>query len=118
VIEDDSEAEVAWENGPEKGEESFYIAAAPAKPSRVIVTQLPHVGTISITEMKGGTHVAIEPRKRVRAYLLNNPPLVVDFGPAPALPAPAARALQLRERSDRWWSSRPAAQPRTAKPAP
>lgn len=99
VIELDGEAEVAWENGPEKGEESFYIAAAPAKPSRVIVTQLPHVGTISITEMKGGTHVAIEPRvRRVRAYLLNNPPrLVVDFAaPAPeSFAAPlGARALQ------------------------
>ena len=99
VIELDSETDVAWENGPEPGEESFYIAAAPAKPSRVIVTQLPHVGTISITAMKGGTHIAIEPRKRrVRAYMLAGPPrLVIDFAaPAPgSFAAPAgARAIE------------------------
>ena len=99
VIELDADAEVVWENGPEPGEESFYIAAAPQQRSRVIVTQLPHVGTISVTEMKGGTHVAVEPRaRRVRAYTLANPPrLVVDFA-APAkgtFDAPAgARALE------------------------
>jgi hypothetical protein len=99
VIELDSDTDVAWENGPEPGEESFYIAAAPARPSRVIVTQLPHVGTISITEMKGGTHVAIEPRnRRVRAYLVDQPPrLVVDFAapePGPFAAPVGARALE------------------------
>ncbi len=99
VIELDNDAEIVWENGPEPGEESFYIAAAPAQPSRVIATKLPHVGTISVTEMKGGTHVAVEPRaRRVRAYTLTNPPrLVVDFA-APArgaFEAPAGtRALE------------------------
>lgn len=99
VIELDSEVEVVWENGPEPGEESFYIAAAPAQASRVISTQLPHMGTVSITEMKGGTHVAIEPReRRVRAYTMTNPPrLVIDFA-APAqdaFVAPAgARAIE------------------------
>ena len=39
------------------------------------------MGTVSVTQMKGGTHVAVEPRSRsVRAYTLSNPPrLVVDF---------------------------------------
>ena len=83
VVELDSAAEVVWENGPEQGEESFYIAAAPAQASRVIVTALPRVGTVSVTAMKGGAHVAIEPRaRRVRAYMLTDPPrLVVDFAP-------------------------------------
>ena len=99
VIELDSEAEVVWENGPEPGEESFYIAAAPAQSSRVIVTKLPHMGTVSVIEMKGGTHVAVEPRaRRVRAYTLTNPPrLVVDFAPPArgAFEAPAGtRALE------------------------
>ncbi|MBM4337590.1 MAG: hypothetical protein FJ108_17015 [Deltaproteobacteria bacterium] len=81
VIELDGDVEVVWENGPEPGEESFYIAAAPAQASRVISTGLAHVGTVSVTQMKGGTHVAVEPRSRsVRAYTLSNPPrLVVDF---------------------------------------
>ncbi len=99
VIELDFEAAIVWENGPERGEESFYIAAAPPQKSRVIVTQLPHIGTISVTEMKGGAHVAVEPRaRRVRAYTLANPPrLVVDFAApaAEAFVAPAgARALE------------------------
>jgi len=99
VIELDNDAEIVWENGPEPGEESFYIAAAPAQPSRVIATKLTHVGTISVTEMKGGTHVAIEPRaRRVRAYTLTNPPrLVVDFAPpaSGAFEAPTGtRALE------------------------
>lgn len=81
VIELDSEVEVVWENGPEPGEESFYIAAAPKQASRVISTGLAHVGAVSVTQMKGGAHVAVEPRSRsVRAYTLTNPPrLVVDF---------------------------------------
>lgn len=81
VIELDGDVEVVWENGPEPGEESFYIAAAPAQASRVISTGLARVGTVSVTQMKGGTHVAVEPRSRsVRAYTLSNPPrLVVDF---------------------------------------
>jgi hypothetical protein len=93
VIELDADTDVVWENGPEPGEESFYIAAAPQQRSRVIVTQLPHIGTISVTQMKGGTHVAIEPReRRVRAYVLLGPPrLVVDFA-APAMGAFAAPA--------------------------
>ncbi len=81
VIELDGDVEVVWENGPEPGEESFYIAAAPTQASRVISTGLAHVGTVSVTQMKGGTHVAVEPRSRsVRAYTLSDPPrLVVDF---------------------------------------
>ena len=81
VIELDGDVDVVWENGPEPGEESFYIAAAPAQASRVISTGLAHVGTVSVTQMKGGTHVAVEPRSRsVRAYTLTDPPrLVVDF---------------------------------------
>ncbi|MEX2204893.1 MAG: hypothetical protein WEF50_01555 [Myxococcota bacterium] len=99
VIELDADTDVVWENGPEPGEESFYIAAAPQQRSRVIVTQLPHIGTVSVTQMKGGTHVAVEPRaRRVRAYVLLGPPrVVVDFS-APAkgeFAAPAgARALE------------------------
>jgi hypothetical protein len=99
VIEIDNEVDVLWENGPEPGEESFYIAAAPAQTSRVIKTQLPRMGTVSVTQMKGGTHIAVEPRERtVRAYTLANPPrLVVDFAPPGTTPftAPAdARALE------------------------
>lgn len=99
VIELDSDVDVLWENGPEPGEESFYVAAAPAQPSRVIVTKLPQMGTVSVTRMKGGTHIAVEPRERsVRAYTLANPPrLVVDFAPPGTTPfaAPAdARALE------------------------
>ena len=99
VIELDADTEIVWEYGPEPGEESFYIAAAPAQKSRVIVTQLPQIGTIAVTEMKGGTHVSVEPHaRRVRAYTLSNPPrLVVDFAPPAhgAFEAPAgARALE------------------------
>ncbi len=99
VIELDSETEVVWEKGPEPGEETFYVAAAPEQSSRVISTGLPHVGTVSVTAMKGGTHIAIEPRERnVRAYTLTNPPrLVVDFAPPGPEPfeAPAgSRALE------------------------
>jgi len=98
VIELDRETDIAWENGPEPGEESFYIAAAPREPSKVIVSQLPEIGTVSITEMKGGTHLAIEPRpRRVRAYTLENPPrLVIDFappGPGPFAPPEGARPI-------------------------
>ena len=83
VVELDRETEIVWENGPEPGEESFYIAAAPLQKSKLIVTQLPEVGTVAITEMKGGTHVSVEPRaRRVRAYTLAEPPrLVIDFAP-------------------------------------
>jgi hypothetical protein len=99
VIELDNPAEVIWENGPAPGEESFYVAAAPAQASRVIVTDLPHVGIVSVTAMKGGAHVAIEPRaRRVRAYTLTYPArLVVDFAPpaAEAFEAPVGtRALE------------------------
>ncbi len=99
VVELDSEAAIVWENGPEPGEESFYVAAVPKQKSRVIVTGLPHIGTVSVTEMKGGAHVAVEPRaRRVRAYTLVSPPrLVVDFAPPgkEAFNVPAgARALE------------------------
>src|SRR5215475_1915240 len=85
VIELDGPADIAWERGPESGAESFYVSADPIR-TRTIKTRLPRVGDITVSPMRGGTRVYLEPReRRVRAYLLAKPPrLVIDVAPAGA----------------------------------
>src|SRR5215475_7089093 len=80
VIELDGPADIAWERGPESGAESFYVSADPIR-TRTIKTRLPRVGDITVSPMRGGTRVYLEPReRRVRAYLLAKPPrLVIDL---------------------------------------
>jgi hypothetical protein len=83
VVELDGNAEIAWERGPAANEESFYLDADLGRRERVVATKLANVGKVSLTAMRVGTHLSLEPReRRVRAYLLAKPTrLVIDVAP-------------------------------------
>jgi hypothetical protein len=80
VVELDGPADIAWQRGPEPRAETFYLDADLGRRERVVATQLPELGTISLRAMRVGTRLSLEPRdRRLRAYLLAKPTrLVID----------------------------------------
>ena len=87
VVELDGATDVAWERGAQNAE-SFYVDADLGQRSRVVHTGLARVGDVTLTAMRVGTRLSLEPRdRRVRAYVLAKPTrLVIDVAPPGAEP--------------------------------